>query len=598
MSSANRLRNDAHPLVSVGVPVYNAVKTIGRTLDSLINQDYDNLEIIVSDNCSDDGTYELCKEYAQKDERIRIFRNDVNVGASENFRLVCNRATGVFFFWAASDDHYFPEFASVLVKDLENKPDAVVSLPSVVRESVEGKRLAVQDFTGRKAPYNLSRRELVYRIIAFQPKYKRLKYNFFILGLWRREWIADLNLRYSFTRNMERPFLAILAMKYRFSSVDRELMYKCWQNESFKTRNPDDPIATTHRKFGLWGRYGHIAKIMLKDPLVSSAGQYFTMLLLACDLTPRLAVNSARSRLGDLYRKVKGKIQYTLNKGPKKPVYTVEEKGAALKALLQRTTDMDLMLRVLETRRFIRPIKTDFVRCPEGDRLLFIAPHQDDAIIGCGGLILHAQEDGKTLIPIYVSDGMNFSPGIKPEDVPAVRKQEACKVWKTVGNIDPIFWDIPNKEYPITPELAQKLYDAIHEHKPDCLFIPFFLEDPDSHRKTNQLLYMAGQLGPLPELEVWAYQVTSMICPNVGVEISDVIEKKQHLMGMWKSQNAVFDYQHYSYGLNVRNSLFYRLGDKPKPHVELFFVVPMREYQELLHGYYGSGDEETIYGRK
>ena len=300
----------------------------------------------------------------------------------------------------------------------------------------------------------------------------------------------------------------------------------------------------------------------------------------------------------DLLKRIIRKLCSFFCRNLKPGSFSTADKGAALTALLRRMPDFDLAVNILLTRRFQRPIGPTFVSCPEGHRLMILAPHQDDEIIGCGGLILHSVQAGKEVLPIYLSDGRNNVPGYDMDEVPELRRQEAVRVWDTIGGIKPVFWNIPNKQFSSSRETAKRIYDALNEYKPDCVFIPFFLEDPDSHRKTNHMLLMAREFGPLPDIEIWAYQVSTMICPNVGVEISDVVEKKHELMQMWKSQNAVFDYAHYARGLNIYNGFCYRGKGAVQAHVELFFVVKMEEYLGLLDLYFGKNDHDRIYGEK
>ena len=93
-----------HPLVSIGVPVFNGEKGLAKALDSLLEQDYDKLEIIISDNASTDRTEALCLEYAEKDQRIRYVRQTENIGGVYNFKFVLDEAVGEYFMWAAHDD--------------------------------------------------------------------------------------------------------------------------------------------------------------------------------------------------------------------------------------------------------------------------------------------------------------------------------------------------------------------------------------------------------------------------------------------------------------------------------------------------------------
>lgn len=93
-----------NPIVSIGLPVYNMATTIGQSLCSILKQTYQHLEIIISDNSSNDGTLEIIKKYSQYDTRIRLFTQKENIGASANFKFVLTKASGKYFKWHAGDD--------------------------------------------------------------------------------------------------------------------------------------------------------------------------------------------------------------------------------------------------------------------------------------------------------------------------------------------------------------------------------------------------------------------------------------------------------------------------------------------------------------
>jgi glycosyltransferase involved in cell wall biosynthesis len=93
--------------VTIGIPTYNRPIGLKRTLESIINQTYTNLEIIVSDNCSPDKeTDKLMEYYLNKDTRIKYFKQDVNKGIIHNFHFVKDQATSNYFMWATDDDYY------------------------------------------------------------------------------------------------------------------------------------------------------------------------------------------------------------------------------------------------------------------------------------------------------------------------------------------------------------------------------------------------------------------------------------------------------------------------------------------------------------
>jgi glycosyltransferase involved in cell wall biosynthesis len=117
---------DHHPLVSVGVPVFNGESGLSRCLEGLLRQDYPNLEIIISDNASTDSTPLICDEFVRMDPRVKYWRADQNRGSGWNFNRVFELSSGEYFLWAAHDDDHEPSFISACVEQLQRHPDAVL----------------------------------------------------------------------------------------------------------------------------------------------------------------------------------------------------------------------------------------------------------------------------------------------------------------------------------------------------------------------------------------------------------------------------------------------------------------------------------------
>ena len=126
----------AVPLVSIGVPVFNGEELLARCLDSLLQQDYPNLEIVISDNGSTDGTPQIAKRYIRADSRVKYVRAEQNRGSAWNFNRVFELSSGEYFAWTAHDDERGPSFVSACVECLERHPDAVLS-PGAVEVSIE-----------------------------------------------------------------------------------------------------------------------------------------------------------------------------------------------------------------------------------------------------------------------------------------------------------------------------------------------------------------------------------------------------------------------------------------------------------------------------
>lgn len=97
-------------LVSVCIPVFNTVKYVRQTIESVISQQYPNIEILVQDNASTDGTWELLELLARDHPQIKIKRNQQNIGMSENWNTVIKRAQGDYVMLLSADDLLEPQF--------------------------------------------------------------------------------------------------------------------------------------------------------------------------------------------------------------------------------------------------------------------------------------------------------------------------------------------------------------------------------------------------------------------------------------------------------------------------------------------------------
>jgi glycosyltransferase involved in cell wall biosynthesis len=113
------------PAVSVGLAVRNGKNVVGRCIESILSQDFCDLELIVSDNASDDETIETVENYASMDPRVKLRVNAVNIGSHENMNGVLAAARGTYFRWISADDWLEPGCLSTCVQALENRPDAI-----------------------------------------------------------------------------------------------------------------------------------------------------------------------------------------------------------------------------------------------------------------------------------------------------------------------------------------------------------------------------------------------------------------------------------------------------------------------------------------
>jgi glycosyltransferase involved in cell wall biosynthesis len=114
------------PRVSIGLPVYNGAQFLHGSLRSLLSQDFEDFELVISDNASTDETGEICRSYAASDRRIRYHRNNINIGSARNFRRVFELAGGEFFKWCSHDDVCHPAFLRRCLEVFDAEPPSVV----------------------------------------------------------------------------------------------------------------------------------------------------------------------------------------------------------------------------------------------------------------------------------------------------------------------------------------------------------------------------------------------------------------------------------------------------------------------------------------
>ncbi len=115
------------PLVSIGMPLYNEGRYIRQTLDSLVSQDYQNIEILISDNASTDDTQKICEEYQARIPYIRYQRFKENRGAGENFAKVLHDAKGAYFMWGCGHDAWSSNYISECVQKLLENQRSVIA---------------------------------------------------------------------------------------------------------------------------------------------------------------------------------------------------------------------------------------------------------------------------------------------------------------------------------------------------------------------------------------------------------------------------------------------------------------------------------------
>lgn len=123
-------------LISVIVPVYNIEKYIGRCIESIVNQTYNKLEIILVDDGSTDNSGIICDKYAKKDKRIKVIHKS-NAGVSEARNIGINLSEGEYIGFVDGDDIIEPFMYEILLKNLKvNKSN--ISCCQIQTENLDG----------------------------------------------------------------------------------------------------------------------------------------------------------------------------------------------------------------------------------------------------------------------------------------------------------------------------------------------------------------------------------------------------------------------------------------------------------------------------
>ena len=113
------------PALSIGLAVRNGRGVVERCIESVLSQDFTDLELVICDNASDDGTIGMLEGYARDDSRIALSVNQVNIGSHENMRKVFESSRGTLFRWISADDWLEPGCLSTCARSLEDHPDAI-----------------------------------------------------------------------------------------------------------------------------------------------------------------------------------------------------------------------------------------------------------------------------------------------------------------------------------------------------------------------------------------------------------------------------------------------------------------------------------------
>jgi glycosyltransferase involved in cell wall biosynthesis len=224
------------PLVTIGIPAYNRPEGLSATLQCVTNQTYDNIEIIVSDDCSHtDGVAKVVNNIMLSESRIRFYRQPKNLGAISNFEFLVTKATGKYFLWADDEDLLEPDFVEKLVACMELHPSLIVCVCDIKTIDNDGNFIKLHQLDNIRPSANWDQA----RKLFFQ--YPISNIFFCNYGMFRTDILKRANIRYlagwkGYMTNGEVTFLAQIATFGRIAAIPEALKsYRLNPNSIFHT---------------------------------------------------------------------------------------------------------------------------------------------------------------------------------------------------------------------------------------------------------------------------------------------------------------------------------------------------------------------------
>tara|TARA_B100000073_G_scaffold213103_1_gene177162 strand:+ start:8576 stop:9481 length:906 start_codon:yes stop_codon:yes gene_type:complete len=147
--------------LSIGLPVYNEIKYVEKTLDSILSQSLKFHELIIVDNHSDDGTYQILNKYSKKDKRIKLYRNKKNLGMIDNYNKVFEFSSGDYFSWIGAHDLYEQNYFEDLISKFKKNSKLSLVFSNVAKIDKDNKFIDKNKKTGFILKSNILIRNII-----------------------------------------------------------------------------------------------------------------------------------------------------------------------------------------------------------------------------------------------------------------------------------------------------------------------------------------------------------------------------------------------------------------------------------------------------
>ena len=232
------------------------------------------------------------------------------------------------------------------------------------------------------------------------------------------------------------------------------------------------------------------------------------------------------------------------------------------------------------------------VAVPEGSRILVLAPHMDDEILGCGGTLRKHVLAGASVTVAFMTDGRHGDPELNAARLPDVerhereqrlvetRKEESRRAAGIIGIGSLVFLDQPDGALTANPEVVTALAKVLGTTRPDLVYLPFLTERHRDHWETGSVFLEAIRscASKFDDLKCCGYEVWSPLLANILVDIGAVLANKRLAIQQFKSQLRHVDYLNCILGLGAYRSIEHLGG---RGHAEAFFLTSLARYEQL-----------------
>lgn len=265
------------PIVSIGVPVYNGEDYLAAALDSILSQTFQDFELIICDNASTDATEAICREFANKDARVRYHRQPHNLGAAPNYNDVYHRSRGKYFKWCAHDDLLEPTFVERCVEALETRPECPVAYTMFSR--IDATNDVIEE--GASHPALSAGAPQVRADVAIHPYKEGGASDSPIFGVIRRTALDRTRLHGSYTGS-DRTLVLELALQGPFYEVpERLFLNREHPSRSIRISEHTDEVGHVREAwfdseragrivFPSWRRLSEFVTAILQSPLATA----------------------------------------------------------------------------------------------------------------------------------------------------------------------------------------------------------------------------------------------------------------------------------------------------------------------------------------